>query len=158
MATATQSQGKTSFVKEFLHDNPQAKAKAVNEAWQAAGMKGTISHPVISEVRKQLGLIGNLRGKTSTAAKGKAAPNILKTATTPGKPGFVKRFLNDNPHAKAKAVNEAWQAAGFQGTISTALINRMRAVLGLTGNRGGKTKQKTSQAKARTKPRDRRRG
>ena len=45
MAVATKSQGKTGFVRKFLQNNPQANAKAVNEAWTAAGMKGTISHP-----------------------------------------------------------------------------------------------------------------
>src|SRR5271157_787673 len=143
--TATESQGKTSFVKAFLHDNPQAKAKAVNEAWTAAGMKGTISHPVISVVRKQLGLTGKLRGKIRTAAKGKAASNMPKTATTPGKTSFVKEFLNDDPQGNTKAVNEAWQAAGFGGTISPTLVNKTRATLGLAGNLRGKTKNsKTS--------------
>ena len=71
--TVTATPGKTSFVREFLHDNPQANAKTVNEAWTAAGMKGTISHPIISQVRKQLGLTGNLPGKTRKAAKEKAA-------------------------------------------------------------------------------------
>ena len=37
VATATKSQGKTSFVKEFLQNNPQAKAGDVNEAWTAPG-------------------------------------------------------------------------------------------------------------------------
>src|SRR5208337_4309518 len=139
--TATESQGKTSFVKAFLHDNPQAKAKAVNEAWTAAGMKGTISHPVISVVRKQLGLTGKLRGKIRTAAKEKAASNMTRTATvTPGKTSFVKEFLHDHPEGNVKAVNEAWTAAGFDGTISETLVYKARASLGLTGNLSGKTK------------------
>jgi len=151
MATATKSQGKTSFVKEFLHDNPQGNTKAVNEAWTAAGMKGTISHPIISEVRKQLGLTGNLRGKTRTAAKGKAAPNMPKTATaTPGKTSFLKEFLHDNPQGNTKAVNEAWQAAGFIGTISPTLVNKTRVSLGLTGNHRGKTKKPKTAAKGKT--------
>src|SRR5271157_2643505 len=137
--TATAAPGKTSFVKEFLHGNPQANAKAVNEAWTTAGMKGTISHPIISQVRKQLGLTGNLPGKTRTAAKGKAAPNMPKTATTPGKTSFVREFLHDNPQGNVKAVNEAWQAAGFDGTISETLVYKARASLGLTGNLSGKT-------------------
>src|SRR5208282_2171350 len=94
MATiATATPGKTSFVKQFLNDHPDGTTKTVNEAWQAAGMKGTISHPIISQVRKQLGLTGKLRGKIRAAAKGKAAPNMPKTATTPGKTSFVKDFL-----------------------------------------------------------------
>src|SRR5271157_3099728 len=106
--TATAAPGKTSFVKEFLHDNPQANAKAVNEAWTAAGMKGTISHPVISVVRKQLGLTGNLRGNSKTAVKGEAAPRMPKTAiVSPGKTMFVEEFLHDNPQGNVKAVNEA---------------------------------------------------
>ena len=142
--TATATPGKTSFVKEFLHDNPQANAKAVNEAWTAAGMKGTISHPVISEVRKQLGLTGNLPGKTRKAAKGKAAPNMPKTATvTPGKTSFVKEFLQGNPQANTKAVNEAWQAAGYEGTISPTLVNKTKVKMNLTGNLRGNSKTAT---------------
>jgi len=138
--TAT-TPGKTSFVKEFLHDNPQANAKAVNEAWTAAGMKGTISHPVISVVRKQLGLTGNLPGKTRTAAKEKSAPRLPTTVTaTPGKTSFLKEFLHDNPQGNVKAANEAWTAAGFDGTISETLVYKTRASLGLTGNLSGKTK------------------
>ena len=144
---ATATPGKTSFVKEFLHDNPQANARAVNEAWTAAGLKGTISHPIISQVRKQLGLTGNLRGNSETAAQGKAASNVPRTATvTPGKTSFVKEFLKDHPEGNFKAVNEAWQAAGFDGTISTALVYKARASLGLTGNLSGKTKKSKARA------------
>ena len=149
--TATESQGKTSFVKAFLHDNPQAKAKAVNEAWTAAGMKGTISHPVISVVRKQLGLTGNLPGKTRKAAKEKAASNMPGTATaTPGKTSFVKQFLNDHPDGTTKTVNEAWQAAGFDGTISPTLVNKTRVKL--TGNLPGKTRKAAKEKAASNMP------
>ena len=145
--TATESQGKTSFVKAFLQDNPQAKAKAVNEAWTAAGMKGTISHPVISVVRKQLGLTGNLPGKTRKAAKEKAASNMPRTATvTPGKTSFVKDFLNANPQGTTRTVNEAWQAAGFDGTISPTLVNKTRVKLtgSLRGNSETAAKEKSA--------------
>ena len=135
--TATAAPGKTSFVKQFLNDHPEGTTKTVNEAWQAAGMKGTISHPIISQVRKQLGLTGNLPGKTRNAAKEKAASNMPRTATaTPGKTSFVKQFLNDHPDGTTKTVNEAWQAAGFEGTISPTLVNKTRVKL--TGNLRGK--------------------
>ena len=147
--TATAAPGKTSFVKEFLQGNPQANAKAVNEAWQAAEMKGTISHPIISQVRKQLGLTGNLPGKTRNAAREKAASNMPGTATaTPGKTSFVKQFLNDHPEGKTKDVNEAWQAAGFEGTISPTLVNKTRVKL--TGKRRGYSK---TAAKEKSAPR-----
>jgi hypothetical protein len=142
---ATKTEGKTGFVKKFLKNNPQANARAVNEAWTAAGMTGTISHPVISEVRKQMGLIGNQPGKTRTAARTTAAPTMSRTASSPGKKMFAKEFLNDNPQGNVRAVNEAWQAAGFDGTISKAVVDKMRASLGLTGNvRGKARKRKTS--------------
>jgi hypothetical protein len=156
MATATMSQSKTGFVKEFLNDHPDATARDVNEAWAAAGMKGTISHPVVSEVRKQLGLTGNLRGKskkTRTAAEGKAAAIVPKTATTtPGKTSFVKEFLNDNPLGNVKDVNEAWQAAGFDGTISPTLVNKTRVKL--TGKRRGYTRTAAEGKAAPNKPRE----
>src|SRR5271166_2366517 len=142
MATpATATPGKTSFVKEFLHDNPRGNTKAVNEAWQAAGFEGTISPTLVNKTRVKMNLTGSLRGNSKTAAKGKSAPRLPKTATaTPGKTSFLKEFLHDNPQGNVKAVNEAWQAAGFDGTISTALVYKARASLGLTGNLSGKTK------------------
>ena len=150
--TATAAPGKTSFVKEFLQGNPQANAKAVNEAWTAAEMKGTISHPIISQVRKQLGLTGNLPGKTRNAAKEKAASNMPRTATpTPGKTSFVKQFLNDHPDGTTKTVNEAWQAAGFEGTISPTLVNKTRVKL--TGNLPGKTRKAAKEKAASNMPR-----
>ena len=151
--TATAAPGKTSFVKEFLQGNPQANAKAVNEAWTAAEMKGTISHPIISQVRKQLGLTGNLPGKTRKAAKEKAASNMPRTATpTPGKTSFVKQFLNDHPDGTTKTVNEAWQAAGFEGTISPTLVNKTRVKMNLTGSLRGNSKTAVKGKSAPNKP------
>jgi hypothetical protein len=72
MATAaTASPGKTAFLKEFLHDNPQGNVTAANAAWQAAGFNGTISPALVNKTRASLGLTGNLRGKTKAAAKAK---------------------------------------------------------------------------------------
>jgi hypothetical protein len=67
---------------------------------------------------------------------------MASTATTsPGKTGFVKEVLLDDPHANPKTVNEAWAAAGMKGTISSALVNKTRAKMGLTGNLRGKAKK-----------------
>src|SRR5271166_3215028 len=149
--TATATPGKTSFVKDFLNANPQGTTKTVNEAWQAAGFDGTISHPIISQVRKQLGLTGNLPGKTRNAAKEKAASNMPRTATpTPGKTSFVKQFLNDHPEGTTKTVNEAWRAAGFEGTISPTLVNKTRVKMNLTGSLRGKPR---TAAKEKSAPR-----
>jgi len=66
MPTKTRDQGKTSFVKELLIDQPMANTKTVNEAWSAAGMEGTISETLVNKTRSQMGLAGNLRGKPRT--------------------------------------------------------------------------------------------
>ena len=154
MAIATKSQGKTSFVKKFLQNNPQANAKAVNEAWTAAGMKGTISHTVISEVRKELGLIGNQPGK-SRKAKPKSGTKMSNVASTPGKSMFVKEFLNDHPQSNVAAVNKAWKVAGFNGTISKTVVFKVKSSLGLAGNLRGNTKKSKTSAtrKNRVTPR-----
>ena len=46
-----------------------------------------------------------------------------------------------NPIGPVTAVNEAWQAAGFDGTISPALVNQMRAKSGVAGNLRGSAKR-----------------
>ena len=80
---------------------------------------------------------------------------MSKTATSPGKSMFVKEFLNDHPQGNVRAVNEAWQAAGFEGTISQTVVNKMRSSLGLTGNLRGNTKKSKTSAtgKKRVTPR-----
>lgn len=114
----------------------------MNEAWQAAGFEGTISPTLVNKTRVKMNLTGNLRGNSKTAAKAKPAPRTPKTVTTtPGKTSFLKEFLHDNPQGNVKAVNEAWKAAGFDGTISEALVYKARASLGLRGNLSGKTKK-----------------
>ncbi len=151
MALATKSQNKTGFVKKFLQNNPQANTRAVNEAWAAAGMKGMISHPIVSEMRKQLGLTGNKRVKTKTPAKTKPAPKAPKESSNPGKTMFVKEFLNDHPEGNLKAVNEAWRAAGFNGTISKTVLYKVKSSLGLTDD---STKSKSfATSKIRVTPR-----
>jgi hypothetical protein len=147
VAVATKTQGKTSFVRNFLENNPQANAKAVNEAWAAAGMKGMISHPIVSEMRKRLGLIGNQPGKTKTPAKAKPAAKKSKPVLIPGKAMFVKEFLNDHPEGNVRAINEAWRAAGFNGAISKTVVFKVKAAMGLTGDiRANTKKTKTSAA------------
>ena len=114
--TATATPGKTSFVKEFLNDNPQGNTRAVNEAWQAAGFEGTISPTLVNKTRVKLNLTGNLRGNSKTAAKEKSAPRLPKTATaTPGKTSFLKEFLHDNPQGNAKVSTRLGRLPGSTG-------------------------------------------
>jgi hypothetical protein len=155
VATATRGENKSGFVKEFLNEHPEGNVKAVNDAWAAAGMNGTIGDTLIYKMRSEMGLSSKLRAKSKpkTAAKAKPVTKMFKIA--PGKTMFVKEFLNDHPQGKVVSVNEAWKAAGFDGTISPTLVNKMRATLGLTGNLRGNTKKSKPSAtgKKRGKPR-----
>src|SRR4051812_12680523 len=67
--TTTRTRGKTSFVKETLFDNPQANARFINQAWTKAGMDGTISDTLVNKMRSELGLAGNLRGKSRSGSE-----------------------------------------------------------------------------------------
>src|SRR5271165_114379 len=68
-----------------------------------------------------------------------------------GKTSFVKELLIHNPKANTKAVNEAWSAAGKQGTISETLVNKTRSHMGLAGNLRGKRSTKTEAAASTTR-------
>jgi hypothetical protein len=64
-------------------------------------------------------------------------------ARNQGKTEFVKEVLGGNPHANTITVNEAWTAAGRDGSISATLVNKQRSSLGLAGNLRSKSKNKT---------------
>ena len=117
MATAIKNQNKTSFVKDFLSGNPMGNAKAVNEAWAAAGMTGGIGATLVNKMRSDLGLTGNLRAKSKPkpAAKTKSATKVSRKASSPGKTMFVKEFLNDHPKSNVDAVNDAWRVPDSAG-------------------------------------------
>ena len=154
---ATKSESKGSFVKDFLSKHPEGNVKSVNEAWTDAGMTGTIGDTLIYQTRAEMGLSGKLRAKSNstpkTAARAKSPTKMSNAANSPGKTMFVKEFLQDNPRANVEAVNKAWAVAGFEGTISKAVVDKMRAKLGLTGNtRGNVTKSKPSTAGKKPEP------
>ena len=95
-ATATRNQGKSKFVREVLNDNPQANAAAVNEAWQAAGMPGSISAGLVNNLRFRLGLSGNLRGRrrkrTRATGTGRGRPAVqVRTGANGGTTGHGRR-------------------------------------------------------------------
>jgi hypothetical protein len=150
-ATTTRNLGKTGFVKEVLNDNPQATTKAVNEAWRAAGFEGTIGPTLVTKMRSEMGLTGNLRkrpGSRAGAETGTTSATAIKKrrrrkrATgrggNQGKTAFVTQHLRRDPGASDEAINQAWAAAGNEGGISGSLLYKIRAKRGLTGKRGRK--------------------
>ena len=62
-----------------------------------------------------------------------------------GKTQFVREVLQNNPHANATVVREAWTEAGHGGSISQTLVNKQRSEMGLAGNiKGGRPKSSES--------------
>ncbi len=57
-----------------------------------------------------------------------------RTKKGPNKSAFVRDFIQKNPKANRKAVEDAWLIAGHEGPISSALVSNIRSTLGLTGN------------------------
>ena len=72
MATRTAGQSKTAFVRDFIRKDPTANRKAVEEAWREAGHESPISSAIVSNLRRELGLTGNLRRKRRRRHKVKA--------------------------------------------------------------------------------------
>jgi hypothetical protein len=68
------------------------------------------------------------------------------TGVNQGKTKFLEQFLPGNREARTDAVNEAWRAAGNEGTISDSLVKQARRKLNLTG--GGRAKGRPSAAPA----------
>jgi hypothetical protein len=161
VATTDKKPNKTSFVTGLLEQNPKANLKAVQAEWTAAGHPGSVSHTLVSKLRADMGLAGNIRPRTKAVVAGATAPkkkigkSSVKARTrnngessdrtqgspvsssktkSQGKSSFIKEVLFDNPKANATAVNVAWKKAGMEGTISDSLVNSMRSQLNLTGN------------------------
>jgi hypothetical protein len=65
-----------------------------------------------------------------------------------GKTAFVRDVLTKNNQANPKAVNEAWSAAGHEGSISTTLVNKIRSEMGLVGNLRSRPKSTESEGAA----------
>ena len=162
MPTATaRSLGKTGFVKEFLNDNPEANTRAVNEAWAAAGFEGTISPTLVTKLRSQLGLTGNIPkgpGKKAeveasarpTGKKRGRRKGATRRGGNQGKSAFVVEHLHQNPDATDEEINVAWASAGNEGGISGSLMYKIRAKKGLTGRRGTRGRGPGKKGRARS--------
>src|SRR6476620_5180239 len=109
--TMTRSLGKTGFIKEVLNDNPQAGTRAVNEAWKAAGFEGTIGPTLVTKMRSEMGLTGNIpkgTGRRTGAETGTTYAPAIKTRSramatgrggNQGKTAFVTHHLRRDPGA-----------------------------------------------------------
>src|SRR5581483_3897507 len=85
------SKGKSMFVKEVLNDNPRANAAAVNEAWRAAGMTGSISSGLVNHLRFRMGLSGNLRRRRTTGRRRGRRAVLVQARANRSTPTFASR-------------------------------------------------------------------
>jgi hypothetical protein len=84
----------------------------------------------------------------------------MATATrSEGKSEFVRQVLAGDPYANVRTVNEAWVSTGHEGSISQALVNKLRSEAGLSGNLRFRPKgQAQAAATEKPAPRGKRRG
>ena len=162
-ATTTHNLGKTGFVKEILNDNPEANTRAVNEAWAAAGFEGTISPTLVTKLRSQLGLTGNIPkgpGKKAeveasarpTGKKRGRRKGATRRGGNQGKSAFVVEHLHQNPDATDEEINVAWASAGNEDGISGSLIYKIRAKEGLTGKKRAKVRGARRKGRSMSSP------
>ena len=65
----SKGRGKTAFITDYLTSHPTANAKALKDAWSAAGNDGTVSVTLVQKARTRMGLIGNIPRGVSPAVK-----------------------------------------------------------------------------------------
>jgi hypothetical protein len=70
VASTDSKPNRTTFTTRHLEKNPTATSKAVNTAWTEAGHSGQVSTTLVSKLRRELGLVGNVRGRPRAALNG----------------------------------------------------------------------------------------
>lgn len=77
---------KSSFITDVLRSNPQANPTTVRAAWSAAGHAGSISSTLVSKLRAEMGLVGNIR-----KGRVKGSSNVGAAAAPKRKVGRPRR-------------------------------------------------------------------
>jgi hypothetical protein len=85
MPTKTAGPSKSAFVRGFIRKNRSANRKAVEQAWHEAGHEGPISSALVSNLRRELGLMGN-QPVGSRLANGNGAVEGPQVKAKPSKP------------------------------------------------------------------------
>ena len=99
-AARTRSEGKTSFVKQVLFDNPNATRSTVNEAWRKAGMTGSISSSLVGKLRAELGLTGRPSKTNASLSAATAKADTRPHATR--KTEKMAKAVSRKPSGSAK--------------------------------------------------------
>ena len=125
-ATPTRNLGKTSFLKEFLNDNPQADARSVNEAWKAAGNEGGISGSLLYKIRAKEGLTRKRRTRGRGVGK-KGRPRSSLEGT---RADHTPEPVTGAPKPLDRRTNRGWIIEEVEGDIDR-LIFRLIALGGM---------------------------
>jgi hypothetical protein len=137
MPTATaRNLGKTGFVKEFLNDNPEANTRAVNEAWGAAGFEGTISPTLVTKIRSEMGLTGNVPKGPGKKAEAETGAETSVTSKKRGRTkGATGKSRGRRPEQAPAGANGTTAVLGSRGEPATHSRERAKAT-GRGGNQG----------------------
>jgi hypothetical protein len=107
-ARATKKHGpeKSVFVRELLGRNPEANLRAVNEAWNKAGNKGTISSTLVYLIKSKIPSAGTKRSADGAVA-GKASVPKPKSASTKGKKAAPahRTPVHTSPHVSSRSAS-----------------------------------------------------
>jgi hypothetical protein len=132
VTTTDKKMNKTEFLTGFLKENPSANHSAVTEAWTKAGNSGTISTTLVSNIRSNLGLAGNLRGPSKpaeangTTGSSKARTKRKTTKTTASARARSKGDLN--ARTKTTRVSKAnSRSRGKSSFVKEILFDNPRA-------------------------------
>jgi hypothetical protein len=74
-----------------------------------------------------------------------------------GKLEFVRQMLEQDANANEKTVNEAWEEAGHEGSISRSSVGKVRAELGLTNKRRPRSQKAEAETAKKSSTRQTRR-
>jgi hypothetical protein len=116
-AAVARDQGKSTFIKQTLFEDPYSNAAKINKLWSESGREGSISVTLVNKMRSEMGLTGNLRGRRRSDES--PATEIRRPYT--GK----KRGRKPKSASAAVAVEEPL-AATFRGR--NARLNRLTEV------------------------------
>jgi hypothetical protein len=107
VAATNEKLNKSTFVMKVLEANPKANHTAVNQAWTDAGNTGAVSPTLVSNIRSQLGLAGNLRSRPKTTTSNGASRVEPRRAKAKAKKAAPKPRVSAEPRENGAQVEQA---------------------------------------------------
>lgn len=113
VASRSTKPNKTAFITGHLETNPTANRKSVVEAWTKAGHSGTLSATLVSKMRRDLGLAGNLRARSGSVGLN-GSNGVPKDRSSGAK---AKKATGDQPINRQTSTTAAKSNAGDRSRL-----------------------------------------